>query len=111
MKVIKILGTGCPNCARTEAVVKTVVTELKQEVEIIKVEDIQDIMQYDVMSTPAVVIDEKVVIKGRVPSFDEIKKLLSEDESCCSDTSSSCCEPTTDNQDSCCGTDQSSGCC
>jgi len=110
MKTIKILGTGCPNCKRTETVVKTVVDELKMQVEIIKVEDIQDIMQYDVMSTPAVVIEEKVVIKGRVPSFDEIKSLLKETDSCCSDTSSSCCEPT-DNQDSCCNSEGSTSCC
>ena len=86
MKTIKILGTGCANCKRTEAVVRTVVEELKSDVSIEKVEDIQEIMGYDIMSTPAVVIDEKVVVKGRVPSFDEIKKLLSDNtgnESCC----------------------------
>ncbi len=98
MKTIKILGTGCPNCKRTEAVVKTVTDELNLEVNIVKVEDIQDIMAYDIMSTPAVVIDEKVVIKGRVPSFDEIKTLL-QDDSCCSDTEDSCCS---DTDDSCC---------
>ncbi len=76
MKTIKILGTGCPNCKRTEAVVKTVVEELGLSINIEKVEDIQDIMAYDIMSTPAVVLDEKVVIKGRVPSFDEIKNLF-----------------------------------
>jgi len=93
MKIIKILGTGCPNCKRTEAVVKKVVEDLNIQAEIIKVEDIQDIMAYDIMSTPAVVIDEKIVVKGRVPSFDEIKQLLNGEESCCSDTDQSCCEP------------------
>ncbi len=93
MKTIKILGTGCPNCKRTEAVVKTVVDELNIEANIVKVEDIQDIMAYNIMSTPAVVIDEVVKIKGRVPSFDEIKNLLQEDDSCCSDSDDSCCEP------------------
>jgi len=90
-KIIKILGTGCPNCKRTEAVVRTVLEELKSDATLIKVEDIQDIMAYDVMSTPAVVIDEKVVIKGRVPSFDEIKELLKGNDSCCSETDNSCC--------------------
>ncbi len=114
MKTIKILGTGCPNCKRTEAVIKTVVDELGlTDVNIEKVEDIQDIMAYDIMSTPAVVVDEKVVIKGRVPSFDEIKQLLKEDDACCSDTDSSCCEPKEETKSSCCGsdTDTSSSCC
>jgi len=93
MKIIKILGTGCPNCKRTEAVVKTVVEELNIDAKIIKVEDIQDIMAYNIMSTPAVVINEEIKIKGRVPSFDEVKTLLQEDDSCCSDTDDSCCEP------------------
>ena len=114
MKTIKILGTGCPNCKRTEAVIKTAVDELGlKDVNIIKVEDIQDIMAYDIMSTPAVVVDEKVVIKGRVPSFDEIKQLLKEDDACSSDTDSSYCEPKEENNSSCCGsdTDASSSCC
>ena len=103
MKIIKILGTGCPNCKRTEAVVKTVVEELNIQAEIIKVEDIQDIMAYDIMSTPAVVINEEIVVKGRVPSFDEIKSLLQNEESCCSDTDDSCCEPKEEtNSGSCC---------
>ena len=104
MKTIKILGTGCANCKRTEAVVNTVINELGlKDIQVEKVEDIQDIMAYDIMSTPAVVIDEKVVIKGRVPSFDEMKTLLKED--------SSCCEPS-DNSGSCCGSDtDNSGCC
>ncbi len=111
MKTIKILGTGCPNCKRTEAVVKTVAEELNLNVTIVKVEDIEDIMMYDIMSTPAVVIDEKVVIKGRVPSFDEIKTLL-KDDACCSDSDTSCCEPAPKENSSCCGSDSTeSSCC
>lgn len=74
--IIKILGTGCPNCKRTEAIVKEAVAELKIEATIEKVENILEIMKYDIMSTPAVVIDEVVKIKGRVPSIQEIKNLL-----------------------------------
>jgi small redox-active disulfide protein 2 len=74
--IIKILGTGCPNCKRTEAIVKEAVAELKIEASIEKVENILEIMKYDIMSTPAVVIDEVVKIKGRVPSIQEIKNLL-----------------------------------
>jgi len=100
MKTIKILGTGCPNCKTTEEIVKKASEELNLEVNIVKVEDIQDIMAYDIMSTPAVVINEKVVIKGRVPKIDEIKALLQEeivniDDNCSSEdnneTSSGCC--------------------
>ncbi len=74
--IIKILGTGCPNCKRTEAIVKEAIAELKIEASIEKVENILEIMKYDIMSTPAVVIDEVVKIKGRVPSIQEIKNLL-----------------------------------
>jgi small redox-active disulfide protein 2 len=74
--IIKILGTGCPNCKRTETIVKEAVAELKIEATIEKVENILEIMKYDIMSTPAVVIDEVVKIKGRVPSIQEIKNLL-----------------------------------
>ena len=76
MQTIKILGTGCTNCKRTEAVVKSVIDELKIDATIVKVEDIQDIMQYDVMRTPAIVINEMVVLKGGVPSFEEVKDQL-----------------------------------
>jgi len=73
---IKILGTGCPNCKTLEKRVKKVVAENNFEAEIIKVEDIMDIMEYNIMSTPGLVVDEKVVSKGRVPSEKEIKELL-----------------------------------
>lgn len=109
MKIIKILGTGCPNCTTTEKVVSEVINELKIEAKIIKVTDIQEIMAYDIMSTPAVVIDEKVIIKGRVPSASEIKELL-KDEACCSDSDTSCCDSdATSASNSCC--DPSSNCC
>ncbi len=76
MKSIKILGTGCPKCRQTEAVVRQAVDELGVEATIEKVEDIMQIMAYNVLSTPAVVIDEEVKIKGRVPAAGEIKSLL-----------------------------------
>ena len=76
MKTIKILGTGCAKCKQTELIVKAVVNNKGIDAEIIKVEDIMDIMHYNVMMTPAVVIDEVVKIKGRVPSEAEIEELL-----------------------------------
>ncbi len=76
MKKIKILGTGCPKCKRATALVEEVVLETGLDASVEKVEDIMEIMKYNVMSTPALVIDEKVVIKGRVPSKSEVIELL-----------------------------------
>ena len=76
MKNIKILGTGCPKCKTTEANVRKAVEELGIEAEIQKMEDITDILQYNIMSTPAVVVDEEVKVKGRVPDVNEIKALF-----------------------------------
>ena len=76
MKIIKILGTGCPSCVSTEKIVTAAVAEANIEAEIIKVTDIQEIMNYDILRTPAVVIDDVVVIKGKVPTKDEVKSFL-----------------------------------
>jgi small redox-active disulfide protein 2 len=73
---IKILGTGCSKCKTLEKAVNEVVTENHFDAEISKVEDIVQIMSYGVMSTPGLVINEIVVISGRVPSKDEIKKQI-----------------------------------
>ena len=106
MKVIKVLGTGCPSCVSTEKVVEEVVNELNIEAKIVKITDIMEIMAYDVMSTPAVVVDEKVMLKGKVPSKDEVKAILIDnfaDNACCSDEEfgSDCCS-TDDNETGCC---------
>lgn len=73
---IKILGTGCPKCKTLEKLTREVVEQNRIDATIIKVEDIVEIMKYGIMSTPALVVDEKVEIKGRVPSLDEIRKVL-----------------------------------
>ena len=73
---IKVLGTGCPKCKQTTALVEDVVKENGIDATVIKVEDIMDIMSYNIMSTPAVVIDEEVKIRGRVPSRAELLELL-----------------------------------
>jgi len=73
---IKVLGPGCPKCKALEKLTREVVEQNGINAEISKVEDIMDIMSYNVMSTPALVINEKVEIKGRVPSADEIKTIL-----------------------------------
>jgi small redox-active disulfide protein 2 len=73
---IKILGTGCPKCKALERLTAEVVSENNFDAEISKVEDIVQIMNYGVMGTPGLVVNEKVLISGRVPSKDEIKKLI-----------------------------------
>ena len=73
---IKILGTGCSKCKTLEKLTRETVTEMGLSANIEKVEDIQKIMNYGVMSTPALIIDEKVMLSGRVPSPDELKKIL-----------------------------------
>lgn len=77
MKSIKILGTGCAKCKQTEAIIKEVIAKEGIEANVIKVEDIQEIMAYNILSTPAVVVDEVVKIKGKVPSAQEIMAALS----------------------------------
>jgi small redox-active disulfide protein 2 len=73
---IKILGTGCSKCKSLEKLTTEVVKENNFDAEISKVEDIVQIMKYGVMSTPALVINEKVMISGRVPSKEEIKQQI-----------------------------------
>jgi len=73
---IKILGTGCPKCKTLEKLTREVVEQNGINATITKVEDIGEIMKYGIMSTPALVVDEKIEIKGRVPSLDEIRKVL-----------------------------------
>jgi small redox-active disulfide protein 2 len=73
---IAILGTGCPKCKQTTEVVRQAVEQADISATIQKVEDIQEIMKYRVMMTPAVAIDGQVKISGRVPTVDEVKSLL-----------------------------------
>ena len=75
-KVIKILGTGCPKCQSMTGVVKDVISANNIDATIEKVEDIMEIMKFNVMTTPALVIDDVITIKGRVPSKDEVLALL-----------------------------------
>jgi len=73
---IKILGPGCPKCKTLEKLTREVVEQNGIDATITKVEDIIEIMKYGVMTTPALVVNGKVEMKGRVPSSDEIKQLL-----------------------------------
>jgi len=73
---IKVLGTGCPRCKTLEKATRDVVAEMGIEANIVKEEDIMKIMEYGIMRTPALVINEKVVMSGRVPSVSEIRELI-----------------------------------
>jgi len=74
--IIKVLGTGCARCKSLEKLTVKAVEELNLDATVEKVEDIQKIMEYAVMRTPALVIDEKVVLSGQVPKMTELKSLL-----------------------------------
>lgn len=73
---IKILGTGCARCRNLEKVTRDAVAEAGIEATIEKVEDIVKIMSYNVIQTPVLVINEKVVLKGQVPSVKQVKEIL-----------------------------------
>jgi len=76
MKIVKVLGTGCANCKNTVKLIDEVATAKGIELQLEKVEQIQDIMTYGVMSTPGVVIDGKVVHAGGVPSRGAVEAWL-----------------------------------
>ena len=73
---IEVLGTGCAKCRATEKVVKKAVEELGIQAEVVKVEDLQEIIDRGVMMTPAVIVDGEVKIVGHTPTVDEIKKII-----------------------------------
>lgn len=74
--IIKILGTGCANCLRLEENTRTACKALKLNVEFVKVKSIPEIMAYNIMSLPALVVNEKVLSAGKVLKVDAIKELL-----------------------------------
>jgi len=73
---IKVLGTGCARCKTLEKITTKAVEELNLDATVEKVEDIQKIMEYAVMRTPALVINEEVVVSGQVPKIAELKELI-----------------------------------
>lgn len=73
---IKILGPGCKNCVTLERVTREAVAELGLDAEIEKVTDYADIVAYGVLRTPGLVVDEEVVVSGRVPTKGHVKELL-----------------------------------
>lgn len=73
---VLVLGPGCTKCKKTYAVVEDVIKENNLNVKLSKIEDIAEMMKYNIMATPAVVVDGAVKIKGHVPTADEVKKAL-----------------------------------
>lgn len=78
MLTIKVLGSGCANCKRVEQIANKVVAEMALEAEVIKVTDYADIIAYNVLSTPGLVVDEKVVCSGRIPTKAEVSTWLAD---------------------------------
>lgn len=78
MVTIKVLGSGCANCKRVEQIAHKVVNDMSLDAEIIKVTEYPEIMKYNTMSTPGLVINEKVVSSGRIPSAAEVTSWLAD---------------------------------
>lgn len=76
MKKIQVLGTGCPKCQSLYDAAQKAVAENNIEAEVVKIEDLNEILKFGVMITPALAVDGNVLVSGRVPSDDELSKLL-----------------------------------
>ncbi len=74
---IAILGPGCARCKAAEKAVREALRDMGKEAEVVKVEDLREMMKYGVSMTPAVAVDGTVKVSGKVPSVEELKKLLS----------------------------------
>ena len=78
MLTIKVLGVGCANCKKVEQITRKAVEGMGLEAEIIKVTDYGEILEYPILSTPGLVINEKVLSSGRIPSQAEISSWLAD---------------------------------
>jgi len=76
MKTVKILGSGCANCRKLEAVAREAASSSGVEADFVKVSDLKAIMAYDLLATPGLVIDDKLVSSGRIPTQAEIRQWL-----------------------------------
>jgi len=76
MLTVKILGPGCANCRKLEAVAREAAASANIQAEFVKVTDMKDILAYDLMSTPGLVINEKLVSSGRIPTMAEVQQWL-----------------------------------
>ncbi|EOR93370.1 redox-active disulfide protein 2 [Arcticibacter svalbardensis MN12-7] len=76
MKQIKVLGPGCAKCKTTYNNVLEALKQTSIEAEVIKIDDIEEMIKYNVLTTPVLLIDDKIVVKGRVAEVNEIKNIL-----------------------------------
>jgi small redox-active disulfide protein 2 len=76
MLTIKVLGSGCANCKRVEQIVRKVVEDLALQAEVIKVTEYPEIMKYNILSTPGLVVNERIVSTGRIPTPAEVTTWL-----------------------------------
>lgn len=76
MTDIKILGTGCPNCLKLESLVRETLQELGMEATVEKVTDYEQIMGWGIMATPGLVLNDSVVMSGRIPSRQQLTDIL-----------------------------------
>jgi small redox-active disulfide protein 2 len=77
MKKIQVLGTGCPKCKKLFEATRQVIKENNIEAEVTKVEDINEILKFGIMMTPALAVDGEVKVVGRIPKHDELKTMIS----------------------------------
>ncbi len=77
-KKVKVLGPGCNKCKKADKMVRATIEKMGIDATVEKVEDVTEIMKYNIIATPAIVVDEVVKIKGKIPKEDEIIKALSE---------------------------------
>lgn len=75
---IQILGTGCPKCKKLQEMAEKAVGELGLNLQVRKVSDINEIMDFGVMSTPAMAVDGKVLVAGHLPTYERVRELLSD---------------------------------
>ena len=78
MLTIKVLGSGCANCKRLEQIARQIVTDMQIEAQIVKVTEYPDIMKYPILSTPGLVVNEKLVSSGRIPTPAEVTTWLTD---------------------------------
>ena len=78
MLSVKVLGSGCANCKRVEQIARKVVTDMALEAEVIKVTDYEEIMEYNLLATPGLVVNETVVCAGRIPTPAEVTTWLTD---------------------------------
>jgi small redox-active disulfide protein 2 len=76
MMKIEVLGPGCPRCANVEENVKKALLELKKEAEIVKITDINTMIEKGVIQTPTLIINGKIIIQGKIPTVEQIKEII-----------------------------------